>query len=118
MEALDEIKDFFVRHDLMNKNSLYNINIPLQHKGIRITRMGERYFVDEFLSQGDDMYLPTYKEIPTDSNDNSIDTNATLSGYIFVTPLTWDRTNMLVFEELNKSRDKDYGQSMGKDRIK
>ena len=102
MEALDEIKDFFVRHDLMKKNSLYNINIPIRHRGIRITRMGERYFVDEFLPQGNDMYLPTYKEIPTDSDDNSIDTNAILSGDISVTPLTLNRTNMTVFEELNK----------------
>lgn len=102
MEALDEIKDFFVRHDLMNKNSLYNINIPRQHKGISITRMGERYFVDEFLPQGDDMYLPTYKESPMDSADNSIDTNAIASRYISVTPLTLDRTNRAVFEELRR----------------
>ena len=102
MEALEIIKDFFVSHDLMKKNGLYNINIPIHHKGIRITRMGERYFVDEFLPQGNDMYLSTYKEIPTDSDDNSIDTNAILSGYISVTPLTLNRTNMTVFEELVK----------------
>ena len=103
MEALEEIKDFFVSHDLMKKNSLYNINIPIHHKGIRITRMGERYFVDEFLPQGNDMYLPTYKNIWTGSDDYSIDINATLSGYISVSPLTLNRTNMTVFEELNKS---------------
>ena len=102
MEALEIIKDFFCRHDLLGKNSIYNINIPIHHKGIRITRMGERCFVDEFLPQGNDMYLSTYKEIPTDSDDNRIDTNATLSGYISVTPLTLNRTNMNVFEELIK----------------
>ena len=48
MEALEIIKDFFVSHDLMKKNSLYNINIPIHHKGIRITRMGERYFAKEW----------------------------------------------------------------------
>ena len=103
MEALEEIKDFFVHHDLMKKNSLYNINIPIHHNVIRITCMGERYFVDEFLPQDNDMYLPTYKEIPTESDDNRIDTNATLSGYISVMPLTLNRTNMTVFEELKKS---------------
>ena len=65
--------------------------------------MGERYFVDEFLPQGNDMYLATYKEISTDSDDNSIDTNAILSGYISVTPLILNRTNMPVFEELNRT---------------
>lgn len=102
MEALEEIKDFFIGHDLMKKNSLYNINIPLEHKGICITRMGERFYVDEFLPQGNDMYLPTYKEVPINSDDISIDINATLSGYISVTPLTLNRTNMNIFEELKK----------------
>ena len=94
----------FLRNlELEVRNSLYNINIPIHHKGIRITRMGYRYFADEFLPQGNDMYFPTYKEIPTDSDDYSIDINATLSGYISVSPLTLNRTNMTVFEELNKS---------------
>lgn len=64
--------------------------------------MGERYFIDEFLPQGNDMYLSTYKEIPTNSDNNSIDINATLSGYISVTPLAVNRTNMSIFEELIK----------------
>jgi len=102
MDALEEIKDFFIRHDLMKKNSLYNVNIPIHHKGIRITRMGYRYFTDEFLPQGNDMYLPTYKNIWTDSDDYSIDISAALSGYISVSPLTLNRTNMTVFEELSK----------------
>ncbi|MBE5761778.1 MAG: 5'/3'-nucleotidase SurE [Clostridiales bacterium] len=102
MEALEEIKDFFIRHDLMRKNSLYNINIPINHKGIRITRVGNRYFADEFIPQGDDMYLPTYKNTWAASDDCSIDVNAAFSGYISVSPLTLDRTNMAVFEELVK----------------
>lgn len=100
IEALDEIKEFFICNDLMKKNSLYNINIPLQHKGIHITRMGERHCVDEFLSQGNDMYFPTYKEISIGSDDDNIDVNAIQSGYISVTPLVLSRTNMSVFEEL------------------
>lgn len=102
IESLDEIKEFFVCNDLMKKNNIYNINIPINHKGISITRMGERYFVDGFLPQGNDMYLATYKEIPIDSDDNSIDINAIQSRYISVTPLIMNRTNMPVFEELNK----------------
>lgn len=102
IEALDEIKDFFIRHELMKKNSLYNINIPIHHKGIRITRMGGRYYTEGFLPQGNDMYILTYEETESDSDDNSIDINATMSGYISVTPLTLDRTNRPVFEELKK----------------
>lgn len=101
MEALEEVKEFFIRHDLMKKNSLYNVNIPKGHKGIRITRMGGRYFADDFLPQGNDMYLPTGKDVWKDSGDYNIDTNAALTGYISVLPLTLNRTNMDVFQELN-----------------
>ena len=39
IESLDEIKEFFVCNNLMKKNNIYNINIPINHKGISITRM-------------------------------------------------------------------------------
>jgi len=86
----------------MKKNSLYNVNIPIHHKGIRITRMGGRYYDDVFLPQGNDMYLASYRNIRTDPDDCTIDANAALSGYISVTPLMLARTNMTVFEELSK----------------
>ena len=84
----------------MKKNSLYNVNIPKNHKGTRITRMGGRYFADDFLPQGNDMYLPTGKSVWKDSGDYSIDTDAALSGYISILPLTLNRTNMDVFNGL------------------
>lgn len=102
MEALEEVKEFFIKHDLMKKNSLYNVNIPKNHKGIRITRMGGRYYADDFLPQENDMYLPTCKSVWKDSGDYSIDTNAALTGYISILPLTLNRTNMDVFEELKE----------------
>ena len=100
MEALDEVKEFFIKHDLIKKNSLYNVNIPRNHKEIRITRMGRRYFADDFLPQENDMYRPTGKSVWKDSGDYSIDTDAALSGFISVLPLTLNRTNMAVFNEL------------------
>lgn len=100
MSALDEVKEFFINHELMKKNSLYNVNIPKNHKGIRITRMGGRYFADDFLPQENDMYLPTGKSVWEDSGDYSLDTNAALTGHISILPLTLNRTNMEVFKEL------------------
>ena len=102
MAALDDIKEFFVKHDLMKKNSIYNVNIPVGSKGIRITRMGGRYFADDFLPQENNMFLPTGKSVWTDSGDYNLDTNAVLTGFTSILPLTLDRTNMSVFEELKK----------------
>ena len=100
MAALEQVKEFFIKHDLMKKNSLYNVNIPKNPKGIRITRMGGRYFADDFLPQGNDMFMTTGKSVWKDSGDYSIDTDAALSGYISVLPLTLNRTNTDVFNEL------------------
>lgn len=101
LAALEPLKDFFIKHDLMKKNGIYNVNIPQKPKGIRITRMGSRYFADDFLPQGNDMFLPSGKSVWQDSGDLTLDTNAALTGYISVLPLTLDRTCTEVFEELS-----------------
>ena len=102
MAALDDLKEFFETHDLMGKNSIYNVNIPIGSKGIHITRMGGRYFADDVLPQENNMFLPTGKSVWVDDGDYNIDTNAALTGYTSVLPLTLDRTNMAVFGELVK----------------
>ena len=102
LNSLDEVKAFFDKHELMKKNSLYNVNIPLASKGIRITRMGGRYYGDEFEPQENNMYLPIGKDVWKNTSDYSIDTDAALNGYTSILPLTLDRTNMTVFQELAK----------------
>lgn len=105
MEALDEIKDFFVVHDLMKKSSLYNVNIPLHHKGIKITRMGDRYYADEFIPQGNDLYMPAYKDLRMEATNMEYDVDAVYSGFVSVTPMKLDRTNLNVFDELKALND-------------
>ncbi len=102
LHALDELREFFIRHDLMGKNSIYNINIPLNSKGIRVTRMGGRYFSDEFEPQENNMFLPKGYSVWKDDGDYDVDTNAVLTGYTSILPLTLNRTNMEVFKELQK----------------
>ncbi len=99
-EKLDEIFDFVAAHELLAKNDLYNINIPSNAKGILFTRQGGPYYSDDFKPIGDDMYLPVGKPIWEDCLDFTLDTDATLHGYITVTPLTTDRTNRALFESL------------------
>ncbi|MBO5352839.1 MAG: 5'/3'-nucleotidase SurE [Lachnospiraceae bacterium] len=100
LNALDGIRDFFVKHDLMKKNSIYNVNIPPDNKGIRITRMGGRYYADNFLPQENNLFLPQGYSVWENNGDDTIDTNAALTGYISILPLTLDRTNMEVFSAL------------------
>ncbi len=101
-EALDEVWAYIQKRDLFRYNRLYNVNIPANHKGIRVTRQGGPYYSDDFPAIGNDLHQPMGKPIWVDSHNDELDTDATLHGYITVTPLTIDRTNISVFHELNK----------------
>ena len=100
-EHLDEAWAFVQRHNLLDRGGLWNINIPAEVKGIRITRQGGPYYSDDFLPIGNDLYQAHGKSIHVDSGNPELDTDSTLSGWITVTPLTIDRTDLNVFNALS-----------------
>lgn len=99
-DHLDEIFAYLAEHHLLKHNDLYNINIPANPKGIRITRQGGPYFAEGFQAMGNDMYYPVGKPIQPDSTDMNLDTVAYKNGFISVSPMTTDRTNKDVFHTL------------------
>lgn len=102
-EHLDTVFAFLREHELLALNDIYNINIPGEPRGIRITRQGGSYYSDDYLPVGDDLYRPTGKNVWRDRGDDTLDTDATLRGkYITITPLTVDKTNHAVFQTLSK----------------
>ncbi len=102
LSHLDTVLDFFVKHDLLSKNDLYNVNIPLAVKGLRITRQGGPYYSDDFPSIGNDLVRPTGKCIYEEGHDYTVDTHAVLHGYISITPLAFERTAQDVFAQLSQ----------------
>lgn len=97
---LDQVYDFFVEHKLLEKWNLYNVNFPLECKGIRITRQGGPLYSDDFPSIGNDMVLPTGKYVYQNQDDLTLDTDATLHGYISISPMTPCRVNMDIYHQL------------------
>lgn len=103
LKQLDTVKDFFLTHKLLEKHSLYNVNIPLNPKGIRITQQGGRYYADDFVPGENNMYTPHGIDVfkPSNNPDLLLDTDAALhDGYISISPLTLCRTDMNVFNDL------------------
>ena len=98
---LDSIFDFILGNKLLECNDIYNINIPPEPKGIRITRMGGHYFSDDFKAMGNDTYIACGKLVYTDRGDDTRDMDAVMHGYISVMPMTINRTNMDVFHRLS-----------------
>ena len=103
-QELDRIWDYFREHRLLEIHSLYNVNIPRQAGAIRITTQGGPYYSDRFPHVGNDLYRPTGYPIWKDRGDDTLDTDATLHGYITVTPLTIDKTNWEVYRKLTAQK--------------
>jgi len=100
VEHLDRIFEFVNDHALLDLNPVYNINIPENPTGIKITRQGGPYYSDRFPAIGNDLYRPTGYSVWEDRGDDTLDTDATFHGYITVTPLTIDKTNHAVYAKL------------------
>jgi len=100
---LDTVYDFFIKHKLLEKHSLYNVNIPIGNKGIRITRQGGRYYSDDFVPEENNMVRPVGIPVFEPSGTEELDTDAVLHyKYISISPMTIIRTQMDVFKELKE----------------
>jgi 5'-nucleotidase len=100
---LDTVVSYFQENRLMEKCRIYNVNIPADHKGIRITCQGGRYYSDEYHAQGQDLYLPKGVDVFTHCGCYDQDTDAVLHGnFISIMPLNNNKANMEVYRELTR----------------
>ena len=97
---LDRVWEFFQANRLLDVNNIYNVNIPPVVKGFRITSQGGPYYSDDFPRVGENLYRPMGKPVWEDSGSDILDTDATMHGYITITPLQLDRTNREVLAKL------------------
>lgn len=101
-ERLPEVWNEIDARRMIEKAAILNVNIPYEVKaeGILITHQGGPYYSDEFPHIGNDMYRPTGYSVHKSRGDFTLDTDATLSGHITITPLHVDRTDWRVYESL------------------
>jgi len=99
------IWDFFVRNRLFDYCDFYNVNIPADPKGFRFTKMGGAYYTDRFTHLRDDVWIQKGVFAYNPSDDLLYDTNANGAGYITITPLTVNRTDLPVLKQLQEIDD-------------
>lgn len=100
-EQLPMVFDFIEKNKLLSYHNLYNINIPEAPKGFRITYQGGPYYSDDFGLSEDGMCTPNGVCVHQNKGDLRIDTDATVSGYISVLPMTADITDWDVYRDIN-----------------
>ena len=99
---LDRIWDYFVKYDLLKHNGIYNVNVPLEAKGIKWTKQGGAYFTDEFIKVGEGLYSQEGYSVYQYNTDLTLDTDAVMNGYVAVTPLTVKRDDRAAYDKLAK----------------
>ena len=104
IERLDEIYAYVEDNKLFDHGSLYNVNVPLgEVKGIKLTKQGGAYYLDEFVRMDDGRYYQKGLFVFENKDDYTLDTDAVMAGYISVTPLTLEKTDMKVYEALREN---------------
>lgn len=104
---LPDVWQYIETTKLLKKAGILNINIPYAVNGkIRLTRQGGPYYSDDFPCVGNHMYRPNGKSVHRNMGDYTLDTDATLNGYITITPLSIDRTDQLVYQELSTEKER------------
>ncbi len=103
---LDEVWAYFEEHKLLECHDLYNVNIPADYtESIRITRQGGAYYSDEFVSTGENMVRQSGMMVWRDAKNFDLDCDAVMNGYISITPLTLQRVDRDVYENLKRLND-------------
>ncbi len=106
LRHMDAIYDYICQNRLMEKGNLYNINIPEDPVGFRITRQGGPYYSDEFDFQENDMVMPCGIDVFKSSNTKDLDTDAVLVHHLIsISPLTLDRTDRALYAQLTALND-------------
>ena len=97
---LENVYAFFEENRLFEKNLAFNVNFPPNPKGILVTKQGGAYFSDEFQEVSDGLWKQCGYCVHDNKHDLSLDTDATIDGYVTVTPLTTDRSDVKVWEKI------------------
>ncbi len=99
---LDIPYHYIMDRGLFQHCGIYNVNIPKDAKGIHLTRQGGAYYSDEFVRGEGDLYRQVGDFVYFDTNNMALDTDSVMHGYISVTPLTMERTDLGVYEMLSQ----------------
>ena len=97
---LDLVGEYIKNNELYKYSSLYNVNIPLEIKGIRITRQGGAYYSDEFIPMENDIWKQVGVFVYKYDGNPELDTDSVMDGYISITPLTLERTDTQVYNQI------------------
>ncbi len=91
-----------VRRKMFDFAQIVNVNFPEAGDEILITRMGPAIYSDSFEFLPDGKVKPCLVSLYSGTQDLELDTDATMSGHISITPLRSDMTDFSALETLKR----------------
>lgn len=97
--------EFIVKNKLFEFCIAYNVNIPenVTHDEILVTRQGGAYFTDEFIKVDETHFDQRGYCVYQYGDDLSLDTDATMNGYISITPLSVKRDDSNAYTNIRRN---------------
>ena len=102
---LDYCYDHIIKNKYLNHNLIWNVNIPENPKGILLTRQGNAFYKDIFKEVESGMFIACGYSMYQGSKNLDEDLDAIMNGYISITPLTVNRTEMGAYNKLKSIKN-------------
>lgn len=99
VRQIDRIYNYIESKKMFHYTKLLNINIPEDGEEILITQMGPAIYTDHFTFEENNMVMPHLVCLYNGSKNLHYDTDATMNGYITITPLSTNLTNATAYEK-------------------
>lgn len=87
VKNLDRVFAAIKNRNMLQNAHILNVNIPAQGDEILITRIGDAIYTDDFEFLPDNMVRPRLKSLYAGTANLELDTDATMTGHISITPL-------------------------------
>ena len=102
VKNLDRAFDEIMSRRMFDYAEIMNVNFPEQGDEILITKMGPAIYSDRFEFLEDNMVMPCLVCLYNGTTNLELDTDATMTGHISITPLHCDLTSTYAYDILTK----------------
>ena len=103
VKNLDKIWNEIQGRRMLDFADILNVNIPEVGDKILITKLGDAIYSDDFAFLENDMVMPQLISLYNGTRNLELDTDATMCGYITISPINVDLTNYYALDVIKKS---------------
>lgn len=102
LRNIDRVYGEIVSRRMLDFADILNVNIPESGDEILVTRMGPPIYSDEFEFQTDGQIMPCLVCLYNGTQNLELDTDATMTGHISITPLHSDLTHSSAYDLIKR----------------